>query len=180
VAAITSSGEKYPNFGMVFQNPDLQLFNPTVREEILYRIPNPDLDFYAAVVKALGLQPYEEMPPLLLSEGEKKRVALAMVLMRHPSHGVLLDEPSLGQDSAHKAILARMMRILADTGQLVLMTTHDLTLASRADRLVLLGLEGVIADDATDAVLRNTDAWKQAGIALPEWFLREHFGEAVR
>ena len=113
VAAITSSGEKYPDFGMVFQNPDLQLFNPTVRDEILYRVPDPDLEFYTAIVKALGLQSYEEIPPLLLSEGEKKRVALAMVLMRHPAHGVLLDEPSLGQDGAHKEILARMMRVLA-------------------------------------------------------------------
>lgn len=180
VAAITSSGEKYPDFGMVFQNPDLQLFNPTVRDEILYRVPEPDLDFYGAIVKALGLQPYEDTPPLLLSEGEKKRVALAMVLMRHPAHGVLLDEPSLGQDGAHKEILARMMRVLANTGQLVLMTTHDLTLASQADRLILLGLEGVIADEVTVKVLRNTVAWEQAGIALPEWFLREHFGESAR
>ena len=60
------------------------------------------------------------------------------------------------------------------------MTTHDLTLASRADRLVLLGPEGAIADDATDAVLRNTAAWEQAGIALPEWFLREHFAGGHR
>lgn len=180
VAACTSSGEKYPDFGMVFQNPDLQLFNPTVREEILYRVPEPDLDFYAAIVKALGLQPYEETPPLLLSEGEKKRVALAMVLMRHPAHGVLLDEPSLGQDAAHKEILARMMRVLAQAGQLVLMTTHDLTLASQADRLILLGPEGVLADDATAAVLANSAAWEQAGIALPEWFLRERSGEILR
>ncbi len=162
-----------PDFGMVFQNPDLQLFNPTVREEILFRIPNPDLAFYDVVVKALGLLPYEDTPPLLLSEGEKKRVALAMVLMRQPEHGVLLDEPSLGQDSAHKAILARMMRLLANAGQLVMMTTHDLTLASQATRLILLGPDGVIADDATDVVLENTAAWEQAGISLPDWFLRE-------
>jgi energy-coupling factor transport system ATP-binding protein len=179
VSACTASGEKFPEFGMVFQNPDLQLFNPTVREEVLYRIPDPDLDYYAAIIKALGLHPYEELPPLLLSEGEKKRVALAVVLMRQPAHGVLLDEPSLGQDHAHKAILARMMRILADTGQLVLMTTHDLALAAHADRLVLLGTEGVIADGPTDAVLRDAVAWAQAGIVLPEWVLLDHFGEIV-
>jgi energy-coupling factor transport system ATP-binding protein len=179
LAALTPSGEKHPDFGMVFQNPDLQLFNPTVREEILYRITDPDMEFYSVVLNALGLQPYEGIPPLLLSEGEKKRVALAMVLMRHPVHGVLLDEPSLGQDSAHKSILARMMRVLASAGQLVLMTTHDLALASQADRLILLGTEGMIADGATDAVLRDRSAWDQAGIVLPEWVLQEHFGKVT-
>jgi energy-coupling factor transport system ATP-binding protein len=180
VAARNSSGEHDPEFGMVFQNPDLQLFNPTVREEILYRVPNPDKDYYRAIVEALGLISYENTAPLLLSEGEKKRVALAMVLMRQPAHGVLLDEPSLGQDSNHKAILTRMIRMLADTGQLVLMTTHDLTLASKADRLILLGPDGVIADRYTDDVLRNETNWEKAGIDLPQWFMREHFGELTR
>ena len=73
-----------------------------------------------------------------------------------------------------------MMRILAQAGQMVLMTTHDLTLASQADRLILLGPEGVIADDATAAVLANLAAWDQAGIALPEWFLRERAGEVPK
>jgi energy-coupling factor transport system ATP-binding protein len=180
VTAVSPAGEQYPDFGLVFQNPDLQLFNPTVREEILYRIPNPDPDFYAAIVKALGLQPYEETPPLLLSEGEKKRVALAMVLMRQPAHGVLLDEPSLGQDSAHKTILAGMMRMLADAGQLVLMTTHDLMLASQADRMILLGGDGVLADGKTETVLQDKKAWQQAGILLPDWFQRQRYEVSVQ
>jgi ABC-type Mn2+/Zn2+ transport system ATPase subunit len=73
-----------------------------------------------------------------------------------------------------------MMRLLADSGQMILMTTHDLTLASKSDRLILLGPKGVIADGATDLVLRNTNAWEQAGIALPEWFLRENSGKVTR
>ena len=96
-----------------------------------------------------------------------------MVLMRQPFHGVLLDEPSLGQDRVHKEILANMLALLADAGQMVLMTTHDLTLASQADRIILLGSEGVLANDVTEAVLQNTVAWEQAGIALPRWFLEE-------
>ncbi|MBN1813852.1 MAG: ABC transporter ATP-binding protein, partial [Anaerolineae bacterium] len=89
---------KPPDLGLVFQNPDLQIFNPTVREEILYRVPEPDMALYAWALQVLGLERYENTPPLLLSEGEKKRVALATVLMRQPRHGILLDEPSLGQD----------------------------------------------------------------------------------
>ena len=164
-----------PQFGLVFQNPDWQLFNPSVREEILYRLPEPDMSRYRQLLAALGLGPYEQTPPLLLSEGEKKRLALATVLMRQPAHGVLLDEPTLGQDAAHKAILLRLLRQIADSGQLVLITTHDLAVAAQCDRLVLLGDEGVLADDRPDIVFANSAAWARAGLLLPEWL--QHHGK---
>jgi energy-coupling factor transport system ATP-binding protein len=172
VKVVTPRGDQRPDLGMVFQNPDLQLFNANVRDEILYRMPNPDMAFYQQLLSFLGLRTYENTPPLLLSEGEKKRVALGLVLMRQPAHGLLLDEPSLGQDAAHKEILMRVLRFLTDAGQLAIMTTHDLTLASQADRLILLGGDGVIVDGDTDAVFQNESAWQQAGILLPDWFLR--------
>jgi energy-coupling factor transporter ATP-binding protein EcfA2 len=166
-------GDETPNFGIAFQNPDLQMFNASVRDEMLYRLPNPDLNYFRWLLSALGLERYENTPPLLLSEGEKKRVALGLVLMRQPAHGLLLDEPSLGQDQLHKTILIRLLRTLADAGQLVVMTTHDLTLASHADRLILLGPGcEVIADGLTDAVLNDSAAWQKSGILLPHWFLR--------
>ena len=108
---------RFPQFGLVFQNPDFQLFNPSVREEILYRLPNPDITRYRQLLAALGLERYENTPPLLLSEGEKKRLALATVLMQQPEHGLLLDEPTLGQDGEHKAILLRLLRQIANSGQ---------------------------------------------------------------
>ena len=166
--AITVDGRR-PDLGLVFQNPDLQLFNATVREEILYRVLEPDMELYAWSLRALGLDRYEETPPLLLSEGEKKRVALATVLMRWPRHGILLDEPSLGQDAAHKAMLIRLSRALADAGKLVLITTHDLALAAQADRLLLLGPEGFVADGPPDDVLRDDAAWSHLGLAVPDW-----------
>lgn len=181
VNAVAPDGDQPPDFGMVFQNPDLQLFNASVRDEILYRVPNPDLDYYRWLLAALGLERYENTPPLLLSEGEKKRLALGLVLMRRPAHGLLLDEPSLGQDHVHKDILIRMLRALADSGQLVIMTTHDLTLASQADRLVLLGAGGkIVVDGETKAVLQNRVAWENIGITLPEWFVHSQEVETIR
>jgi energy-coupling factor transporter ATP-binding protein EcfA2 len=177
---VTARGDQPSDLGMVFQNPDLQLFNASVRDEILYRLPDPDMAYYRWLVTALGLEPYENTPPLLLSEGEKKRLALGLVLMRRPTHGVLLDEPSLGQDHAHKEILIHMLRMLADSGQLVMMTTHDLTLASQADRLVVLGPEGLLADGPTDSMLEDDSVWSHAGILLPDWFLHERKAEAAR
>ena len=158
-----------PDLGLVFQNADLQLFNATVREEILFRVPNPDMVLYNWLLAALSLGQYEQVPPLLLSEGEKKRVALATVLMRRPRHGVLLDEPSLGQDAAHKALLIRLARALADAGQLVILTTHDLPLAARADRLALMGPEGFVTEGQPAEVLRDDAAWAQLGLSVPRW-----------
>ena len=177
---VTEQGDQKLDLGMVFQNPDLQLFNASVRDEILYRLPNPDLDYYSWLISALGLEAYENTPPLLLSEGEKKRLALGLVLMRCPKHGVLLDEPSLGQDHAHKTILVRILRALADAGQLVIMTTHDLTLAEQSDRLILLGQDGIVAEGDTDAVFANSVAWERAGLTLPGWFLHGREMEATR
>lgn len=173
VAVETPHGQSIPDMGLAFQNPDLQLFNPTVRAEILYRLPHPDIGLYQQLINTLGLTAYEQTPPLLLSEGEKNRLALAMVMMRNPAHGILLDEPSLGQDSAHKRILIRLLRRLVYAGQLVVMTTHDLALAAQADRLILLGSDGVITDGKTDEILRDEAAWEQAGLILPDWFLHK-------
>ena len=158
-----------PDLGLVFQNADLQLFNATVREELLFRVAKPDMALYNWLLAALRLGRYEEVPPLQLSEGEKKRVALATVLMRQPRPGVLLDEPSLGQDVAHKAMLIRMARDLADAGQLVILTTHDLPLAAQADRLVLLGPEGFVAGGPPADVLRDEEAWARLGLSVPDW-----------
>jgi energy-coupling factor transport system ATP-binding protein len=158
-----------PDLGLVFQNADLQLFNATVRDEVLFRVPEPDMALYEWLLAALGLARYEQVPPLLLSEGEKKRVALATVLVRQPRHGVLLDEPSLGQDTAHKAMLIRLARALADAGQLVILTTHDLPLAAQADRLALMSPEGFVTEGPPAEVLGDDAAWAHVGLSVPEW-----------
>jgi energy-coupling factor transporter ATP-binding protein EcfA2 len=175
----SEAGAQVPRLGMVFQNPDLQLFNPTVRQEMLYRGPGCagvefDMARYAWLIDALGLADYEETSPLLLSEGEKKRVALATVLMRDHAHGVLLDEPTLGQDSCHRAMLVRLAHALANAGQLVVLSTHDLVLAACADRMLLLGSDGggyarIVADGPPANVLDDAAAWREASLVVPDW-----------
>ncbi|HRS79571.1 MAG TPA: ABC transporter ATP-binding protein [Spirochaetota bacterium] len=161
--------DRRPDFGQVYQNADLQLFNASVRSEILFRVKEPDMAWYAWLMETLGLRQYEETPPLILSEGEKKRVALATVLMRKAAHGVLLDEPSLGQDMAHKTMLIDICRGLAARGKIVLFTTHELHLAAMADRLILLGRDGIAADGPPDQVFHDSEAWKRAGLFVPAW-----------
>jgi energy-coupling factor transport system ATP-binding protein len=173
VRVVAPNGPQRPDLAMVFQNPDLQLFNASVRDEILYRLENPDMDYYQWLIAALGLETYENTPPLLLSEGQKKRLALGLALMRRPEHGLLLDEPSLGQDQAHKNILVEILRALADTGQLIVLTTHDLTLSAQADRLILLNRDGVVANGNARDILQDQDAWQRAGLTLPDWFIEK-------
>jgi energy-coupling factor transport system ATP-binding protein len=160
---------KPADLGLAFQNADFQLFNASVHDEVLYRVPDPDLARYHWLLAALGLGAYEQAPPLLLSEGEKKRVALATVLMRQPRHGLLLDEPSLGQDATHKAILVSLARALARAGKMVLLTTHDLPLAVQADRLLLMGPDGFVADGPPARVLADGAAWQRIGLTVPDW-----------
>jgi energy-coupling factor transport system ATP-binding protein len=159
-----------PDLGLVFQNPDLQLFNPTVRDEVLYRLQSPDGSLYDWLMTSLGLKRYESASPLLLSEGEKKRLCLAMVLMRRPRHGVLLDEPTLGQDNRHRALLGRTAKKLAEAGRLVVVATHDLAWVQRyADRIVVLHGGRVAADGAPNAVLRDAMLWQCVGLRVPAW-----------
>jgi energy-coupling factor transport system ATP-binding protein len=158
-----------PLFGMVFQNPDVQLFNATVQAEILYQVTRPDMSWYRWLISMLDLQRYEQTPPLLLSEGEKRRVALATVLMRRPGCGILLDEPALGLDTRHKNILLRLLRALAGQNLFVLFSTHDIELAAEADHLILMGNNGIAAEGPAASVLQNEAAWAEVGLVRPDW-----------
>ncbi len=158
-----------PHFNMIFQNPDTQLFNPTVRTEILYRIKEADLTVFEWLMDALDLVRYSETPPLLLSEGEKRRVALATALMHSVRHGILLDEPSLGQDGEHKIILLRLLKALAGCGYLIMISTHDLELAAQADKIMLLSDKGIEALGASADVIQDDSTWERIGLIKPEW-----------
>ena len=166
--SVTDGGT--PDLGLVYQNPDLQLFNATVREELLYRVASPDENLYRWLMARLGLERYQDASPLLLSEGEKKRLCLAMVLMHRPRHGILLDEPTLGQDDRHRALLGRTVRGLADAGRLVVVATHDLAWAAHFATQMLVLHEGrLIANGTPTALLKRADLWQRVGLRVPDW-----------
>jgi len=167
---IQVTGGNKPDLGLVHQNPDLQLFNPTVREEVLYRVKLPDQDLYRWLMTCLGLERYRDSSPLLLSEGEKKRLCLAIVLMRQPRHGVLLDEPTLGQDDHHRALLGQTAKGLAEAGRLVVVATHDLAWAAHfATHMLVLHQGQVIANGAPATLLRESELWERVSLRVPQW-----------
>jgi energy-coupling factor transporter ATP-binding protein EcfA2 len=155
---VTGVGGARPLLGICFQNADRQIFNATVRQEILFGLRTHDEGFYRSVLELLDLTPYEQTPPLLLSEGEKKRLALAIVLLRPGLCGVCLDEPTLGQDADQRRILGRIIRRLAGAGYLCLIATHDRDWAAQwSDRLLLLQggrLVATVHPSAPDALRR--------------------------
>jgi energy-coupling factor transport system ATP-binding protein len=158
-----------PQFRMVFQNPDIQLFNPSVRDEILFKVPEPNMQRYDWLLEMLDLRRYEDTPPLLLSEGEKRRLALALTMMQDGKHGILLDEPALGQDQHHKDTLIQLLKKLSQAGFLVVFTTHDLELAAHADHLILISQQGIVADGPTQEVINDSYAWQKIGLIKPDW-----------
>ncbi|MEU7279228.1 ABC transporter ATP-binding protein [Streptomyces sp. NPDC045431] len=146
--------------GIVFQDPDDQLFMPTVREDVAFGpaaagMRGPELE--AVVMKALarvGMEAYADRPPHHLSFGQRRRVAVATVLAMEPEI-LVLDEPSSNLDPASRRELADILRSLDVT---VLMVTHDLPYALElCPRSVILS-EGVIAADAPTRELLCDDA----------------------
>jgi energy-coupling factor transport system ATP-binding protein len=110
----------------------------------------------AGLLARLGLTRYSASDPRDLSVGERQRVALAAVLSGEPA-AVVLDEPTRGLDYLQKEALAALLRGLRDEGKAVLLATHDVELAAQlADRVVLLGDGGVVADGPAREVMSGS------------------------
>jgi len=81
-----------------------------------------------------------------------------------------LDEPTLGQDDHHRALLGRTVKGLAEAGRLVIVATHDLAWAAHyATQMLVLHQGQVIALGAPDALLRDADLWQRVGLYVPDW-----------
>src|SRR5689334_7805193 len=138
--------------GYVFQNPDDQLFQPTVAKEVAFgprnlRWPATRVSAAtAAAIEAAGLTAAAERHPYDLAPSERKRVALAAVLaMETPI--VVLDEPTTGQDFAGVALIGGLVDQLIAAGRTVITVTHDLDFcAEHFARVIVMGQGRVLLD----------------------------------
>jgi cobalt/nickel transport system ATP-binding protein len=151
--------------GLVFQNPDDQLFMPTVFDDVAFGPLNLRLDHVEervlTALKSVGLSGYEKRSPHHLSFGEKKRVAIATVLSTEPEL-ILMDEPSANLDPRRKR---QLLQLLKELPQSKIVATHDLGLASQiCERAVLLNSGSIAADGCTDEILSDTQFLKEHGL----------------
>ena len=159
--------------GIVFQDPDDQLFMPTVRDDVAFGPANLGLrgaELDARVAEALdlvGVGDLADRAPHHLSFGQRRRVAIATVLAMRPEI-LVLDEPSSNLDPASRRELAAILRSLDVT---VLMVTHDLPYAVElCERSVVLSEGTVVADGPTRVVLGDADLMARHRLELPVGF----------
>jgi cobalt/nickel transport system ATP-binding protein len=155
--------------GLVMQQSDDQIFNPTVLEDIAFGPLNlgvPRDEVVARVKTALEqvqLSGYEERVPYRLSGGEKRRVALAGILAMQPAM-LLLDEPTQDLDPRGRK---QLMQILGTLPQGKIIASHDLDFILATCSRTIVFDRTVIADGATAEVLANAELMEQHGLEVP-------------
>lgn len=164
--------------GIVFQDPDMQLFCASVYQEISFGPLNLGLPReeaareVEAVIRRLGITPFRHRPAHALSGGQKKQVALADILVMHPEL-LILDEPFAALDPSHVHIIRDMIRDLekdsSPSGPLtVVIATHDTDFALEwADEVILFSEGQVLAQGAPASVLTDRELLARASLDLP-------------
>ncbi|MEM0444893.1 MAG: energy-coupling factor ABC transporter ATP-binding protein [Nitrososphaerota archaeon] len=160
--------------GLVFQNPDSMFFCPTVLEEVSYALIQFGLSKEEGAKQAektlisLGLWHLRNLSPFTLSGGEKKRLAIAVVMAWSPKY-VVIDEPTSGLDGRGKRTLKELLEELLRGGKCVIISSHDVEFVSEvASRVVLLRRGEVIADGPSEEILTNTELLTSASLLTPQ------------
>jgi cobalt/nickel transport system ATP-binding protein len=159
--------------GLVFQDPDDQLFMPTVREDVAFGPLNMGLgraEVNARVAEALAavrMSHVADRAPYQLSMGERRRVAIATVLAMHPDL-LVLDEPSANLDPRTRRELLEVLERIERT---LLVTTHDLPLAAElCERAVILAGGRVVGDGPCAEILSDEELLAAHDLELPAGF----------
>lgn len=156
--------------GLVFQDPDDQLFSPTVFDDVAFgplHMGVPDDEVHGrveAALAAVGMAGFERRLPHHLSIGQRKRVALATVLSMDPSV-LVFDEPSAGLDPRGRRQLIELLRSLSQT---VIVATHDMRLvADVLPRTVVMDGGLIVADGPTAEILDDDSLLERHGLERP-------------
>lgn len=159
--------------GMVFQNPDNQMVANVVEEDVAFAPENlgvpPDeirrrVD---AALAAVGMSEYRKHAPHLLSGGQKQRVAIAGVIAMQP-RCIVLDEPTAMLDPQGRAeVLSTIETLNREKGITVVLITHHMTEAVRAERVIVLHEGGVLTDGTPKEVFPQVELLQNAGLDVP-------------
>ncbi len=159
--------------GMVFQNPDNQMVANVVEEDVAFApenlgVPPEEIRRRVdAALAAVGMSEYREHAPHLLSGGQKQRVAIAGVIAMQP-RCIVLDEPTAMLDPQGRAeVLSTIETLNREKGITVVLITHHMTEAVRADRVIVLHEGGVLADGTPKEVFPQVELLQNAGLDVP-------------
>jgi cobalt/nickel transport system ATP-binding protein len=161
--------------GFVFQDSDIQLFCPTVFDELLYGPLQLNISEAEAcdraheVMKMLNIEGLKERPSYMLSGGEKKRVAIASVLTMNPEV-LLFDEPTNGLDPRTQCFLMELLVALNDAGKTIVLATHDLSLVGELQAKVAVLSE----DHSLERTGDSADILKDEALLLKVNLIHEH------
>ena len=159
--------------GIVFQNPDDQLFSASVKQDISFGLFNlglsrEEVEYRTVkIMEEMRLMPFAEKPTHFLSGGQKKRAALAGVLVMEPEV-LLLDEPAAALDPRHKGMIEGLVDSLSEKGITVIMSTHDGARALEwADRVVIFDKGKIIGQGRPEEILQDEKLLTQANLEEP-------------
>ncbi|MBQ9166417.1 MAG: energy-coupling factor transporter ATPase [Oscillospiraceae bacterium] len=160
--------------GMVFQNPDNQIVANVVEEDVAFAPENlgvPHEELQERVDQALalvGMKKYAKHAPHLLSGGQKQRIAIAGVIAMEP-RCIVLDEPTAMLDPiGREDVIRTITRLNREKGITVVIITHHMDEAARADRLVVMDHGKVIADGSPKEVFQHVEELTSVGLTVPE------------
>ena len=160
--------------GYVYQNPDHQLFSPTVYEECAYGLRN--LGFNEKEIKErieetleiMGLNGLENVEPFMLSKGQRQRLALAATLVLKPEV-IIVDEPTTGQDMKQSEAIMELLNKLNKDGKTIIVITHNMRIvAEHIKRTIVLMNGKIILDGNTREVFSNIELLEEASIYPPQ------------
>jgi energy-coupling factor transport system ATP-binding protein len=169
-----SIAELSQKVGLVFQNAEDMFFESTVYNEVAFALRNFGYDEEKVrkrvewALKFFELEQYKDHSPFLLSGGEKKRLAMAIILAWSPSI-ICLDEPTIGQDSVQKEKMMHMIKMLNTQGRTVILASHDVEfIADLKPRVVVLSRGKVLADGKSQEILTDGELLKKASLIQPQ------------
>ena len=159
--------------GIVFQDPDDQLFNQSVIEDVAYgpknlRVPeNVIQERCQHILEDIGIGHLKSRPPHRLSFGEKKKVSLATALVLKPEL-LILDEPTANLDLVSRRGLIDMLNELSAEGTTIVISTHDVeALPELADRVIVVSHGSLLGSGEMHKVLQDKTLLASAGLELP-------------
>jgi len=160
--------------GFVFQDPNDQLFAPTVKQDVAFgplnlgQKPEQVKELVDEALETVGMIEFKEKPPHFLSLGQKKRVALAGVLAMKPEV-IIMDEPTSNLDPrATSEILHLLLRLNKESGITLLLATHDVDMVPLfADKLLILNKGKLVSEGSPKTIFSDTNLIRSVNLRSP-------------